>query len=342
MEQLDMFGRKKSKIDKFKEIISFKLMFFLAFIPFLIFEVVYLSNLIPKDETKSGFEVINLSSRYSGYKLSKDNDSTGNLSAISKNGKRLFVTDFKGNTTASGVKNIKEVINMIILNYKKDDEVVISLESPGGSVTGYGYLSSEIARLKEHNIPTTIIVDEVAASGGYMAAVVGDKIVAAPFAMVGSIGVVAQVPIVEDFLKKFGVNYKTYTAGVNKRNVTPFKNPTASEEEKMNEFLASIHGAFKDHIKKNRPNVDVEVLGDGSVFLGEKAKELGLVDEIGTRDDYLVNKYIGGYDIYQIQYYASEETQTSIINSSIDTFTSMLVDKLVAKLSQDNTLSNIH
>lgn len=336
---------KDNDTPRINRILTFKFMIFLVLIPLLAFEAAFLYSKLPKSNKKTGFEITNLTTKFNNYMFKTDSSGKEikkETIVSDTNNKRVFFTEFKGDTTATEVKNIKEVINMIIINHKDKDEAVINIESPGGSVTGYGYLASEISRLKEAKIPTTIVVDEVAASGGYMAASVGDKIIAAPFAMVGSIGVVAQVPIFADLMHKVGVDYKTYTAGLNKRNVTPFKIPTEAEEERMNMFLTDIHVAFKDHVHKNRPNIkNIDEIADGSVYLAAKAKDLGLVDEIGTKDDYLLKKYKDGYTIYQIQYYTEEEKEGSLISTSINDFTTQLVDKFYNKLKSENSLSNI-
>lgn len=164
------------------------------------------------------------------------------------------------------------------------------IDSPGGTVTGYGHAASQLLRVHERGIPLTICVDEIAASGGYMCAAVADKIVAAPFAYIGSIGVVAEMPNFVGLMNKLGVRYLELTAGDKKRTLTPFSEPTQQREAIELERLQAIHGAFKELIKKRRPSVDIDKVADGNYWLAVEAKDLGLVDVIQTSDEYLIQQ----------------------------------------------------
>lgn len=172
--------------------------------------------------------------------------------------KTVFLLDFNGSASGKEVDKLKRDIDFILLNSNPGDEVALRLKSPGGSVNTYGLAASELSRFKPAGLTLTVLVDQVAASGGYMMAVIGDKIISAPFAFVGSVGVVAQLPIYEDFLKTVGVEYKVYTAGDHKRSVVSQIKPTIEDEDKLKEDLQKIHTQFKNHVKKYRPNLDIE------------------------------------------------------------------------------------
>ncbi len=202
--------------------------------------------------------------------------------------RRLFVLRFKGDLTASAVGRLgREVDALLSVARPGVDEVVTRLESPGGTVTGYGLAASQLRRFVSAKVALTVCVDQVAASGGYMMACVADRILAAPFALVGSIGVVAQVPNLNRLLKKNDIDFEEITAGEFKRTVSIFGEITPSGREHFKEKLDSTHEAFKSFVASCRPKVEVEKLGNGDVWLASEALELGLVDEISTADDYL-------------------------------------------------------
>jgi serine protease SohB len=202
--------------------------------------------------------------------------------------KRVFVLRFKGDIGASAVGRLgREVDTVLSVARPGVDEVVTRLDSPGGTVTGYGLAASQLRRLTERKVRLTICVDQVAASGGYMMACVADRILAAPFAIVGSIGVVAQVPNVSKLLKKNDIDFEEITAGEFKRTVSVFGEITPAGREHFKDKLDAMHGAFKRFVAQNRPKVDVELLGNGDVWLASEALALGLVDELSTADDYL-------------------------------------------------------
>ena len=247
------------------------------------------------------------------------------------NGKKIYYLEFSGDVAASQVATLRKEIDAILQVAAKTDEVVINLTSPGGSVTGYGLVASQLERLKTHNINLTVVVDQVAASGGYMAAVIADKIIAAPFAMVGSIGVVANVPIMEELFSKIGVDYRTYTAGDHKRTVSTYKTPSKEEEAKLNEKLQSIHDQFKSHVLAHRPIVNQNLAMNGDYFSGNQAMELGLIDEISTSDEYLRNKFKDGYKILKIKFEGKEKSKNSFINS----LTSSIISSIKEELQKD-------
>lgn len=203
----------------------------------------------------------------------------------------LFVLDFKGDIAASQTTALREEISTIIAVAQPGDEVLLRLESPGGMVTGYGLAASQLMRLKQHQIPLTVAVDKVAASGGYMMACVADKIVVAPFAILGSIGVVAQVPNIHRLLKKHDVDVDVMTAGEYKRTVTMLGENTEKGKEKFQQELNETHTLFKNFVAENRPVVDINTVATGEHWFGQQAIALHLADEIKTSDDLLLEVF---------------------------------------------------
>ena len=200
---------------------------------------------------------------------------------------KLFVVDFKGSIDAREVTSLREEVTAILSVATPEDEVFVRLESGGGMVHGYGLASSQLDRLRQNKIPLTASVDKVAASGGYMMACVAEKIISAPFAIVGSIGVIAQVPNFNKLLKKHDVEFEQLTAGEFKRTLTMFGENTDKGREKFVEELEETHELFKGFVSEHRPSLDIAKVATGEHWFGLKAKELGLVDDIQTSDDYL-------------------------------------------------------
>lgn len=202
-----------------------------------------------------------------------------------------YVLNFlEGDVKASGVEQFREEVTNLLLIAKKDEEVIINVESPGGVVHGYGLAAAQILRLRDFGLHVTICIDKVAASGGYMMACTAHKIISAPFAIVGSIGVVAQVPNFNRLLKKHDVEYKEYTAGDFKRTVSVFGEITEKGEKKFVEQLEATHVLFKNFVGKYRPKLNIDQVATGEYWFGEDAIKLNLVDQIGTSDDYILNK----------------------------------------------------
>lgn len=202
--------------------------------------------------------------------------------------KRIFVMDFNGDLHASQVKQLREEITAILTTAVPEDEVVVRLESPGGLVHGYGLAASQLARIRDEGIPLTVIVDKVAASGGYLMAVVANRILAAPFAVLGSIGVVAQVPNVHRLLKRHDVDVEVLTAGKYKRTLTVLGENTAEARQKFIEELEEVHGLFQSFVRAYRPQVDLDRVATGESWHGEHAIDLALIDELCTSDAYLL------------------------------------------------------
>ncbi|ELM6619467.1 protease SohB [Vibrio fluvialis] len=201
----------------------------------------------------------------------------------------LFVLDFHGSIDAKEVTSLREEVTAILAVAQQGDEVLLRLETGGGMVHGYGLASSQLDRLKAAGLPLTIAVDKVAASGGYMMACIADKIVSAPFAIVGSIGVVAQLPNFNKLLKKHDIEFEQLTAGEYKRTLTMFGENSDKAREKFKEELEETHVLFKDFIREHRPDLDLEKVATGEHWFGTQAKALGLVDEIKTSDDLIVD-----------------------------------------------------
>ena len=203
--------------------------------------------------------------------------------------KKVFVLDFNGDMHAHQVDNLREEITAVLQTATAQDEVVVKVESPGGVVHSYGLAASQLMRIRDRGIPLTICVDQVAASGGYLMACVANKILCAPFAIVGSIGVVAQVPNFFRVLKKHDVDYKEYTAGDFKRTVSLLGEITPQGEAKFQERLVDTHVLFKNFVQRFRPQLDLAKVATGEYWFGEEALKLGLVDELRTSDDYLLS-----------------------------------------------------
>lgn len=202
--------------------------------------------------------------------------------------RRVFVLDFDGDMQASAVAELRHEITAVLAVAEAKDEVVVRLESGGGLVTSYGLASSQLERIRRAKIPLTICVDEVAASGGYMMACVADRILAAPFAVLGSIGVVAQIPNFNRLLRKHEIDIELHTAGEYKRTLTLFGENTDKAREKFREELEDTHGLFKSFVSQWRPQLDTALVATGEHWFALRAKELGLVDDIMTSDEYLV------------------------------------------------------
>ena len=217
-----------------------------------------------------------------------------------KNNQKVYVLDFKGDTAASAVESLREEITLILATAKVGrDRVVLRLESPGGMVHGYGLAAAQLVRLRDAGFNLTICVDKVAASGGYMMACIANEIVSAPFAVVGSIGVVAQVPDFNRLLKEHHVDFELYTAGQFKRTVTMFGENTAEGKAKFEEELQQTHELFKHFVEKYRPQLNVEKVATGEHWYGKDALELNLVDKLQTSDEYLLS-LLAQHDVYVI------------------------------------------
>jgi serine protease SohB len=213
----------------------------------------------------------------------------------------VFVLDFHGDIMASAVESLREEVTALLAAVQEGDEVVLRLESGGGVAHEYGFAASQLVRLRSANIPLVVCVDRVAASGGYMMACVAQQILAAPFAIIGSIGVAAALPNAHRLLDRFGVDFEHVTAGQYKRTVSYFAKIDEAGKQKLQEQVDEMHGLFKSFIREQRPTLDVEQVATGETWYGTRALELGLVNGLMTSDEYLVSK-VDGANVYQLSY----------------------------------------
>lgn len=221
--------------------------------------------------------------------------------ARKKAGKNIYVLDFNGDVAASQVSSLREEITLLLATAKAGrDRVIVRLESPGGMVHGYGLAAAQLVRLRDAGFHLTICVDKVAASGGYMMACIANEIVSAPFAVVGSIGVVAQVPNFNRLLKENKIDFELYTAGEFKRTVTMFGENTEEGKAKFEAELQQTHNLFKHFVEKYRPQLNVEKVATGEHWYGQDALDLKLVDDLKTSDEYLLG-LLPQHDIYVIE-----------------------------------------
>lgn len=215
--------------------------------------------------------------------------------------RHVFVLNFHGDIRAAAVTSLREEVTAVLTAAQPEDEVLVRLESAGGLVHGYGLAAAQLLRIRDRRLKLTVAVDKVAASGGYMMACVADRIIAAPFAILGSIGVIAQLPNFNRLLKKHDVDFEQFMAGEHKRTVTLFGENTDKGRQKFQEEIEDIHSLFKDFVKNHRPQVDLERVATGEHWFGARALDCRLVDELRTSDDYLLDASTGA-DLYEIIY----------------------------------------
>jgi serine protease SohB len=220
----------------------------------------------------------------------------------------VFVLNFAGDIRAQAVHHLREEITAVLSVAGPRDQVVIRLESSGGMVHAYGLGASQLQRVKDKGVRLTACVDKVAASGGYMMACVADRILSAPFAVLGSIGVVAQLPNFHRLLKKHDIDYEMLTAGEYKRTLTVFGENTDKDRAKVRQDLEEIHGLFKSFVGENRPAVDIDAVATGEVWYGRQALEKRLVDELKTSDAFLM-ELCDGAEVYEIKYVEKKPLQ---------------------------------
>lgn len=265
-------------------------------------------------------------------KAEKKADKASSDDADAERKKRVFVLDFDGDIKASAVDELREAITAVLTMAEANDEVVVKLESGGGMVHGYGLAASQLARITAKAIPLTVCVDKVAASGGYMMACVANKIIAAPFAIVGSIGVVAQIPNFHRLLKKHDVDFEMLTAGKYKRTLTMLGENTEEGRKKFVEDLEDTHVLFKEFITEHRSEVDIEAVATGEIWFGKRALDQKLIDEISTSDEYLFASAENA-DVYSIAYEHKKSLPEKLgISASVAVENTMT--KVWGKLSQ--------
>lgn len=203
---------------------------------------------------------------------------------------RIFVLDFDGNLSADATDALRDEISAVLQAAQDHDEVLLRLESPGGLVHAYGLAASQLQRIRDRGLKLTVAVDMMAASGGYLMACVANQIISAPFAVLGSIGVVAQVPNVHRLLKKHDVDVELHTAGAYKRTLTMLGENTEAGRAKFREELELTHGLFKSFVVEHRPQLDIEAVATGEHWYGQQALALKLTDKLQTSDDWLLSQ----------------------------------------------------
>ena len=224
----------------------------------------------------------------------------------------LYVLQFSGDIKASQTEQLREEISAILAIATPADEVVLKLESPGGSVNGYGLAASQLQRLRDKNIPLTVCIDKMAASGGYLMACVANHIVAAPFAIIGSIGVVAQLPNFHRWLKKNDIDFELLTAGKYKRTLTVFSENTNDGRKKFQDDLEQIHQQFRNYVLTHREQLDIDQVATGEHWLATDAFERHLVDALKTSDDYLQDKR-HTFNLYQVTVHGKPSLATRLL-----------------------------
>jgi serine protease SohB len=226
-------------------------------------------------------------------------------------GKRVFILNFDGDIKASALDHLRHEVTAVLELATDQDEIVVKLESGGGMVHAYGLAASQLVRIREAGVPLTVCIDKVAASGGYMMACIGTRILAAPFAILGSIGVVAQMPNFNRLLKKHDVDYEMLTAGEYKRTLTLFGENTDKGREKFQEDLENIHRLFKSFVGQYRPQLDVAAVATGEIWFGNEAVEMALADEITTSDQY-ISRMVHEADVFEVHYVLRKRLQDKL------------------------------
>ena len=334
-----------SRMDFVLEIASFllkTLMVVVAIGTVLLFLVQAISS--GRRRMREGLEVEKLNDQYKSFRqqlqsrllgkkefksLAKSAKKERKLDAAKPRETRAFVLDFDGDIRATATDDLREEVTAILSIAKPGDEVILRLESGGGLVTSYGLASSQLVRFRAAGVKLTICVDKIAASGGYMMACTADQILAAPFAVVGSIGVIAQVPNFNKVLKKHDVDYREVTAGEYKRTITMFGEITEKGLEKFRSQLDETHLLFKDFIHKNRPSLDIQKVATGEHWYGTQALELGLIDKITTSDDYVVSLF-DAHDVYRVKHHSKKKLADRFSESF-----ATLVHRIAVKLWSD-------
>jgi serine protease SohB len=228
---------------------------------------------------------------------------------------RMFVLDFKGDLRATAAASLREEVSAVLRVAKPGEQVLVRLENSGGTVHEHGLAASQLTRLKHHGLKVLIAVDKVAASGGYLMACVADRLYAAPFAIVGSIGVLAQLPNFHRLLEEKGVDFEQVIAGRYKRTLTMFGKNTDEGRAKLQQEVEDIHELFKSQIREHRPQVDVERVATGEHWYGIRALELKLVDELKTSDD-LVLEAAKDFDLYHVAYKRRRSWQERVLGGA--------------------------
>ncbi len=315
----------------------------------LVLLISFIASLVAKDRESQTLTVKNLNKKYKAQAQSLHRSflHKKQLKSLLKKEKKeqktepkerptLFVLDFDGDIKASATSHLREEISTLLMVAKPTDQVLIRLESPGGMVHGYGLAASQLQRIKDKGIPLVACIDKIAASGGYMMASVADKVISAPFAIIGSIGVIASVPNFNKLLKKNDIDYLEITAGEYKRTLTPLGEITEPGMKKFKEQIEQVHVLFKEHVKKQRPNVDLDKVATGEYWYGLQSKDLGLIDEIGTSDDFIIN-HLNSHRILSLTYQGKKSFKEKLAESM-----SLQIDTALTKVLSFSWRSIFH
>ena len=252
---------------------------------------------------------------------------------MAKQRKRCFVLSFEGDLHANQVKSFREEVSAVLQVANSEDEVVVRLSSPGGAVSAYGLVASQMMRFKQSKLKLTVCVDTIAASGGYLAAVVADRILAAPFAFIGSIGVVMTMPNFHDFLKKHDVDVIELTAGKHKRSISTLGKCTEEGKKHTTGQLKAIHEQFKELVISFRPQVEIDKVATGDYWTAKNAMAMGLVDDLTTSDAY-VSELIATCEVWEVSTRKKKSLQSMLKES-----TQAIMEVLLAQFSrQQNTV----
>jgi len=319
--------------DLFYNVIGFALkalIFVLAVIISIVVPMILIKKIKPEGPTKKKkLQVENIKKNYQKYILTFNTKTLDKkkLKSYIKSLKQdrkaerechsCFILSFIGDKMASQVENLREEITLILNIATPKDEVILLLESPGGSVAHYGLAASQLQRLRDQKIPLTICVDKVAGSGGYLMACVGHQILAAPFAFIGSIGVLFGLPNLYNFFQKHSIDYEEITAGKHKRTLTPFGKITDEKREKLKEQLELIHNQFKNFVFQYRNHIVLDQVATGEAWLAEEALKKGLVDKIQCSDDYILSK-LKTHNVYKISF-SSKKNFWDKLSKKMDT-----------------------
>ncbi|AKC32069.1 protease SohB [Candidatus Pantoea carbekii] len=238
----------------------------------------------------------------------------------------LYVIEFKGSIKANEISSLRKEISAILMTANIGDEVLLRLESRGGLINAYGLAASQLQRLRDSGLYLTVAVDKIAASGGYMMACVANRIVAAPFAIIGSIGVVAQIPNFNRLLKRKDIDVELHTAGQYKRTLTLFGENTDTDREKFCENLNETHQLFKTFVHQMRPSLDLEKVATGEHWYGRQALNLGLIDDVSTSDSLLIEK-MNNFTVLRVNYVQKHKMINCVMNT-----VSQIVEQSILKI----------
>ncbi|MDP3704762.1 MAG: protease SohB [Legionellaceae bacterium] len=272
---------------------------------------------------KPKLEITYLNEQYEDIKNRMEKETLGIKSKKKKKKKKekedkpsLYLIDFSGDIKASQVDELREEVSAVLSVATQRDEVVVRVESPGGTVNGYGLAASQLQRIRDRNIPLTVCIDKIAASGGYLMSCVANQIIAAPFAILGSIGVVAQMPNFHRWLQKNDIDVELLTAGEYKRTITLFGKNTEKGRKKFQEDLEGIHQVFRNYIMMNRDIVNIDEVATGEHWLAKDALDLKLVDALQTSDEY-INQKISTFNAYKIKMLCKQSLVTKLLKPTM-------------------------